>query len=134
MSEGVRAQGSVRRGVALFGMHVRTLLGCCCECLTGQTDANYKNKVQQAHLYASILDKPVVYNYYIENRLLVRRTRIEPANDFLQRSAEDLVMHHGLPGLRGKVDRANLVAEWAVRPHRRARDGMPPHGEAAAGV
>lgn len=101
-------------------------------------DANYKNKVQQAHLYASILDKPEVYNYYIENRLLVRRTRIEPAKDFLRRSAEDLVMRRGLPGLREKVDRANLVAEWSVRPHKRARDehGVPPHeaGEAAAGV
>lgn len=85
-------------------------------------DANYKNKVQQAHLYASILDKSEVYNYYIENRLLVRRTRIEPANDFLQRSAEDLVMRRGLPGLREKIDRANLVAEWSVRPYKRARD------------
>lgn len=100
-------------------------------------DANYKNKVQQAHLYASILDKPEVYNYYIENRLLVRRTRSEPANDFLRRSAEDLVMRRGLPGLREKVDRASLVAEWSVRPHKRTRDDRTaphPHDEAAAVV
>lgn len=85
-------------------------------------DANYKKKVQQAHLYASILDRPEVYNYYIEDRLLVRRTRVESASEFLQRSAEDLVMRRGLPGLREKLDRANLVAEWSVRSHKRARD------------
>tara|TARA_B110000046_G_scaffold127664_1_gene134063 strand:- start:249 stop:3095 length:2847 start_codon:yes stop_codon:yes gene_type:complete len=100
-------------------------------------DANYKNKVQQAHLYASILDKSEVYNYYIENRLLVRRTRIESASDFLQRSAEDLVMRRGLPGLREKIDRSNLVAEWSVRPHKRARDEHAlPHrgGDSAADI
>ena len=78
-------------------------------------DANYKTKVQQAHLYAGMLDKREIYNYYIENRLLVRRTRSESADEFMQRSAEDLVIRRGLPGLREKVDRASLFAEWNVR-------------------
>ena len=77
-------------------------------------DANYKTKVQQAHLYAGMQKKRKVYNYYIEKRLLVRRTRIESADDFMQRAAEELVAQRGLPGCRQKIDRASLLAEYSV--------------------
>ena len=85
-------------------------------------DSNYKNKVQQAHLYASILDKNLIYNYYIEDRLLVRRTRTEDANAFLRRSAEALVVHRGLPGSRQSVDRTSLFVEWSLNVRKRPRD------------
>lgn len=86
-------------------------------------DADYGTKVQQAFLYASILGKARVYNYYIENRLLVQRTRREGASGFLERTAEDLVLRRGLPGLRERIDRPTLSAEWSVRHRKREREG-----------
>ena len=77
-------------------------------------DANYHVKVQQAHIYAGLLNKPRVYNYYIEERLLVIRTRSEPADAFLLRSAEEYIVKHGLPGTGEAICRAELFAEWTL--------------------
>lgn len=77
-------------------------------------DANYHVKVQQAHIYAILLNKPRVYNYYIEERLLVLRTRSEPADAFLMRSAEEYIVKHGLPGTGEAICRAELFAEWTL--------------------
>jgi hypothetical protein len=81
----------------------------------------YREKVQQSHLYASILGKRYIYNYYIENRLLVRRALTEDADDFLRRSGEELVLKRGLPvsgSTRHTIGRACLFSEWSVRPKR----------------
>lgn len=78
-------------------------------------DANYHMKVQQAHIYATLLNKPRVYNYYIEERLLVVRTRTEEANAFLMRSAEEYIVKHGLPGTREAICRASLFADWTIQ-------------------
>lgn len=76
---------------------------------------NYKTKVQQAHLYASLLDASNVYNYYVEERMLVCRTRTEKATSFLNRTAEDLLASYGLPGLENKpMLRTTLLADWNI--------------------
>jgi len=85
-------------------------------------DTNFKTKVQQACIYASILDKKHVLNYYIEDRLLVRRTLTEDAVSFLQRSATDLLLSRGLPGSRERVDRGNMSSEWSITVRKRSRE------------
>ena len=82
-------------------------------------DNHYKTKVQQAHLYSSMMDKRVVYNYYIEQRLLVRRERVEPAATFIHRATRDLLVQRGLPGVREPLAADELESwtwKWASEP------------------
>ena len=88
-------------------------------------DGQYQSKVQQAHLYASLWNVSTVYNYYIEERLLVRRTRSEEPESFLQRTAEHFCLER-LPGLREPVSRSVLYSDYAIQAYVPLEDDAPP--------